>query len=166
MPPNQTSGRTRFCSLESLRRGTTDLASSTWPCLRTWEGDIAAVAPETKVDPPVIAHCHLAAGQAMTSHQDLGDLAHLRELFQRGLRQIQFMQAGDLPASDADEMRMLTAVLVVGITKLKPPDVVAQFGTRDQPCLGQIIQVAKDSRFVEPQRHQINRDLGVRCRCL
>ncbi len=65
----------------------------------------------------------------MTSHQDLGDLANLRELFQRGLRQIQFMQAGDLPAPDANEMRMLTAVLVVGITKLEPPDVVAQFST-------------------------------------
>jgi hypothetical protein len=92
----------------------------------------------------------------MTAHQNLGDTSHLRELFQRRLRQIQLMQAGDLPASHANEMRMLPPVLVVGISKFESPDVVAQFGTRDQPRLGQVIQIAKNGRFVEPQRYQIS----------
>ena len=47
---------------------------------------------------------------------------------------------------------------------LKPPDVIAQLGTRQQPRFCEIVEIAEDGRLVEAEIRDRGGDFGVRLR--
>ena len=100
----------------------------------------------------------------MASQQNLRDLTNLVPGSLGFLGQIDFMQASHAAAIDADEVRMLTAILVRRVSQFKSPDVIAQFGSNCESRIDQITEVTKHRGLVETQRNQVIGNLTVSCR--
>jgi len=59
-------------------------------------------------------------------------------------------------------MRMSRAVGMFLGSDLKPPDMIPQFGTRQQPRFGEIVEIAKDCCLVEAETCDSRGNLRVR----
>lgn len=70
-------------------------------------------------------------------------------------------QTRDLSTIVADKVRMLAVGVLVGASKFKAPDAVAQIEAGQQADFDQVGEVAKDRGLVESQRNELGYEFGV-----
>lgn len=91
----------------------------------------------------------------MSSQQNLHDLTEFRQGLPCILEHLVIVDAGDTSAVDTNKVRVQFGPRVGLIAKLESPDMVAQFRSRYQACLGQIRQVSVYGCLVKPERNQV-----------
>lgn len=85
----------------------------------------------------------------MTAKQYFGHFADRIALLTAAGRQLDVLEAGDTSAVHAEKVRMAFLVGMLGVDRLKTPNVITQFGSSQKPSLREIIEIAECCCFIK-----------------
>ena len=102
---------------------------------------------------------------AVAAEQDLSDPSNPLTLASAAGGQLYLLEASHRATINTNEMWMAGIPDPGWITGLESPNVITQFGAPEQSCLAEVIQVSKQSCFVEAEFLESVSDFRMGQRC-